>query len=59
MANDRVYAYDLNSGDYVYRIPGHHHGDGQVDSDESPVWILTDQETAEAACDGDVPDVKL
>ena len=36
----RIYAYDLADGSPVYRIPGHRHGDGQVDSDEHPVWLL-------------------
>ena len=40
MTTDRVYAVDQNTGDVVYRIPGYHHGDGQVDTDESPVWLL-------------------
>jgi hypothetical protein len=31
-------------GQIVYRIPGHHHGDGQVDSDENPVWLLADEQ---------------
>lgn len=56
---DTIYAYDLNSGDYVKRIVGQRHGDGQVDSDEAPVWLLTSQEEAEQACGGDVPDVRL
>lgn len=59
MHTDRIYAYDLNSGDYVYRIPGHRHGDGQIDSDAEPVWLLCDQAEAEEACSGDVPDVRL
>lgn len=56
---ETIYAYDLNSGDYVKRLVGYQHGDGQVDSDESPVWLLTTEEEAEAACDGEVPDIKL
>lgn len=55
--SERIYGYDKRSGEYVYRIPGHRHGDGHVDSDDSPVWLLTDEATAEAACGGNVPDV--
>lgn len=54
---DKIYAYDKRTGEYVYRIPGHRHGDGQVDSDESPVWLITDEDEAMAASDGDVPDI--
>ena len=54
------YAYDENSGDYVKREPGARYGDGQLDSDEQPVWLLTTREEAEEACDGDeVPSIKL
>ena len=56
---DAIYAYDLNSGEYVKRMPGHRHGDGQIDTDDAPVWLLTSQEEAETACDGDVPGIKL
>lgn len=55
MTQDRIYAYAINTGDYVYRIPGHMHGDGSIDTDESPVWLLCD----EAECDGDVPNVYI
>jgi hypothetical protein len=54
---ERIYGYNPRTGDYVYRIPGHQHGDGQIDSDESPVWLLTTQEEADEACDGEVPDI--
>jgi len=36
----RVYSWDKRNGQVVYRIPGHKHGDGQVDSDEAPVWLI-------------------
>lgn len=26
----------------VERIPGKRHGDGQVDTDENPIWLLSD-----------------
>ncbi len=45
MLDERLYAIDRTTGDVIYRIPGHQHGDGQVDSDERPVWLLApDQE---------------
>lgn len=59
MSNDRIYAYDVNAGEYVYRIPGQRHGDGQVDSDESPVWLICGEAEAEEACGGNVPDIRL
>lgn len=54
-----IYAYDLISGEYVKRLPYRLHGDGQQDSDENPVWLLTTQDEAEQACHGDVPDVRI
>lgn len=59
MDSNIIYAYDVASGEYVKRIVGHRHGDGQVDSDESPVWLICSQEEAEAGCEGEVPDVNL
>jgi hypothetical protein len=56
-ADGKLYGYNKRTGDYVYRIPGHRHGDGQIDSDEQPVWLLTDEQTAERAVGGDVPDI--
>lgn len=41
--SDRIYAWDKRNGQVVYRIPGHLHGDGQVDSDDNPVWLLGDE----------------
>ena len=35
----RKYARCKVCGEYVYRYEGYHHGDGQVDSDENPVWL--------------------
>jgi len=42
LADDRglEYAWDKSEGQVVYRIPGHAHGDGKTDTDDSPVWIL-------------------
>lgn len=56
---ETIYAYDLISGEYVKRMPYHPHGDGQQDTDDNPVWLLTTQEEAEQACNGDVPDVRI
>jgi hypothetical protein len=42
-ATEKLYGFCKSCGQYVYRIPGHRHGDGQVDSDESPVWLLADE----------------
>jgi hypothetical protein len=36
----RVYAYCRSEECLVYRIPGHRHGDGSVDSDDEPVWLV-------------------
>ena len=36
---ERIFALNIN-GDLIYRIPGFQHGDGQVDDDDSPVWLL-------------------
>lgn len=44
MSNERVYAWDKNEGLVVYRIPGHRHGDGQVDSDATPVWLVAEDQ---------------
>ena len=40
--NTKIYARDIETGEIVYRIPGHRHGDGKVDNDLSPVWLLGD-----------------
>lgn len=37
---ERQYAWDQCNGRVVYRIPGQRHGDGQVDTDDNPVWLL-------------------
>lgn len=41
MSNDKSYATDQH-GQLIYRILGHRYGDGQIDSDYSPVWLLGD-----------------
>lgn len=40
--NGEIYAIDAATDDMVYRIPGCRHGDGQLDSDDNPVWLLAD-----------------
>lgn len=40
---NRVYAYCPACGNVVYRIPGKRHGDGQQDTDDTPVWLLGDE----------------
>lgn len=45
----RLYAWDKREGQVIYRIPGHQHGDGSIDSDDSPVWILGSEADVEAA----------
>lgn len=37
---EKIYAWDKREGLVVYRLPGHRHGDGQVDSDDAPVWLV-------------------
>ncbi len=44
MTEERVYAWDKTNGQAVYRIPGHQHGDGQVDTDDNPVWLLANDD---------------
>lgn len=39
MTMNRYYAWDKANGAVVYRVPGMAHGDGRVDSDDSPVWL--------------------
>lgn len=36
----RIYATCRSCESLVYREPGKRHGDGQVDSDDHPVWLL-------------------
>lgn len=40
---DRVFAWDHDHNQVVYRIPGHHFDDGREDSDLSPVWVPADE----------------
>jgi hypothetical protein len=48
MEPKRKYAYCEACERFSYRIPGCRHDDGRVDSDDSPVWLLTDRETIES-----------
>ena len=41
---ERKYAVCRGCGNVVYRIPGHHHGDGQIDDDDNPVWLLAEDD---------------
>lgn len=38
--SETQYAYDPSQDAIIYRIPGHQHGDGQIDTEEQPVWLL-------------------
>lgn len=37
---NKKYYFCPACGEYVYRIPGYRHGDGQHDTDETPVYLL-------------------
>ena len=37
-----IYARDKATGETVCREPGKRYGDGQIDTDESPIWLLAD-----------------
>lgn len=39
---ERIYAVCTICGEYIYRECGKRHGDGQLDTDEHPVWLLGD-----------------
>lgn len=39
---ERIYALCIICGEYIYRDCGKRYGDGQLDSDEQPVWLLGD-----------------
>ena len=40
---EKKYGFCKNCGQIVYRLPDHQHGNGQVDSNGHPVWLLADQ----------------
>ena len=54
---DSIFAWDKTHGQIVYRILGHCHGDGQIDSDESPVWLLAGDQNPESHTS--LPDVAV
>ena len=37
--SERIYGFCTACGGYVYRIPGIRHGDGQTDTNETPIWL--------------------
>lgn len=39
---ERIYAVCTICGNYIYRDCGKRHGDGQLDTDDTPVWLLGD-----------------
>ena len=43
MTTTKQYGICQACGDLLYREPGKRHGDGQVDSDIHPVWLLSAQ----------------
>ena len=43
---EKTYSLCKACGDIVYRIKGHRHGDGQVDTDKNQVWLLSDERSA-------------
>ncbi len=45
---NKEYYFCPACGEYVYRIPGYTHGDGQQDSDDSPVYLLADADSMTA-----------
>lgn len=45
---DKIYAVCTTCDNYCYRIIGHRHGDGQVDTNDNPVWLLCEE--------SDIPD---
>lgn len=36
----RIYGICRRCGNLVYREPGTRYGDGQIDNDDAPVWLL-------------------
>ena len=55
---ERIYAWDKANAEPVYREPGKHHGDGQVDSDESPIWLVASEaELLDGVTVEDLPDI--
>lgn len=44
-----IYAWDKVEGQYVKRHPGKRYGDGQQDTDERPVWLVSSEDEVRAA----------
>lgn len=42
MLNSKIYGVCVACGEYCYRIPGKKHGDGQIDTEDNPVWLTAD-----------------
>ena len=40
LTTTKIYGVCKACGELVYREPGKQHDDGQIDSDESPVWLI-------------------
>lgn len=38
--DQRIYAYCKVCGNVVYREPGKRHGDGELDTEDNPVWLI-------------------
>ena len=41
---EKIYGFCTACGNFAYREQGKRHGDGQLDTKENPVWLLTDIE---------------
>jgi hypothetical protein len=39
---EKSYGFCTACGEFVYREHGKRHGDGQFDTEDNPVWLLTD-----------------
>jgi hypothetical protein len=48
----KVFYRCMSCGQIVFRIPGHRHGDGQIDTDDNPVYLLGSAEMVEDAGPG-------
>lgn len=41
---EKIYGVCTICGNYIYREEGKRHGDGQLDSEDNPIWLLADVE---------------
>jgi len=46
---ERIFGWCTACGEIVVRHPYKRHGDGQVDSDENQIWLLSSREEAKEA----------